>query len=68
MSQPSYSDLLEEAASRGATPEQARLCAGRGTKMPEEEPECTHDELDHGICLHCGEDRDMNSHCYGKKP
>jgi hypothetical protein len=27
---------------------------------------CSHDELDHGICMSCGEDRDMNSHRFGK--
>lgn len=35
--------------------------------LPDIEPDCTHDEQDHGICLACGEDRDMNSDNFGKK-
>lgn len=27
---------------------------------------CPHPELDHGICLSCGEDRDPNSNRFGK--
>lgn len=29
---------------------------------------CAHDELDHGICMSCGEDRNMNSNRFGKTP
>jgi len=30
--------------------------------------ECPHDQQDHGICLHCGEDRDSNSDTFGQRP
>lgn len=48
----------------GAAPTQDHL-AGSGEVMDTEA--CTHDELDHGICLYCGEDRDPNSDFYGSK-
>lgn len=28
---------------------------------------CPHDETDHGICLDCGQQTDMNAHDYGKE-
>lgn len=51
--------------SYGATFDEAITAAI--TAADKDEP-CTHDELDHGICLYCGEDRDPNSHRFGKKP
>lgn len=33
----------------------------------EEESQCPHYELDHGICIDCGEDRDPNSNTFGEK-
>lgn len=31
--------------------------AATGTRIVEDEDECPHDELDHGICMDCGQDR-----------
>lgn len=41
------------------------MATGSGGHTQDEE--CAHDEQDHGICLACGEDRDMNSPTFGKK-
>lgn len=50
---------------------ETRLGAGQEPsspfELPSEQEPCTHDELDHSICLYCGEDRDMNSPFFGKK-